>query len=116
MAKKRRAKRVKSTALQWIIFFVFVAYEIFAILFATYGIPVQISLVAAAIYSILEVLLSICLFRTPVYVHGLVIIGQLIVGNIFKNLPLMILFAILYLLAVVLLYYWTRDEKEKKRK
>ena len=113
MSKRKRAKRVSSTAPQWILLVIFIAYEIFAIIFATAGIHTSVSLVAAGIYSILEVLLSICLFRTPVYVHGLVFIGQLILGNVCRNLPLMVIFAILYLISVILLYYWTRDEKER---
>lgn len=114
MSRIKRAKKVKTTAPQWTLLIIFIAYEIFAILFSSYGIPATISIVAAGIYSILEVLLSICLFRTPIYVHGLVIIGQLILGNVCKNLPLMIVFAILYFISVVLLYYWTREEKERR--
>lgn len=113
MAKKKRARKVRTTAPQWILFFIFVAFEIFAVLFVTYGIKNPISLVAAAIYAILEVLLSVCLFRTPVFVHGLVIIAQIIVGNIFSCRVIMIIFSILYFLSVVLLYYWTREERAK---
>ncbi len=60
-------------------------------------------------FVILEVLLAVCLNRIPIWVHGLIIIGQIVAGLGFHALVFMILMAGVYFAAILLLYFWTKD-------
>ncbi len=70
------------------------------------GIPV----VAVCTIVILEAALSALLNRIPIWVHGLIIIAQIVAGILVSKAVFMILMAVIYVLAVALLYLWSKEE------
>lgn len=109
-AAKRRAEG-KGSRLPEIFLAVFVAYTIFALVFAVYGLAAGISFPAAGIFVLLEVCLAALLFPVPLWIHGLIFLAQLIAGLGFHMLAFMILMDILYCLGVAVIFFWTRKEK-----
>ncbi len=59
---------------------------------------------------ILEALLAACLNRIPIWIHGLIIIAQIVAGIVFGKIVFMVLMAVLYVTAVALLYLWSLKE------
>ena len=88
---------------------IYVVFVIAVLLITTQAITNPVSLVAACFFVILEVLLAVCLNRIPIWVHGLIIIGQMVAGLGFHALVFMILMAGVYFAAILLLYFWTKD-------
>lgn len=109
-APAKRAAGGKSR-LPEIFLVVFVAYTIFALVFAVYGLGSGISFPAAGIFVLLEACLAALLFPIPLWIHGLIFLAQLIAGLGFHMLPFMILMDILYCLGVAVIFFWTRKER-----
>jgi hypothetical protein len=57
----------------------------------------------------LEGVLAALLNRIPLWVHGLVFVGQIVAGVVFHKLIFMILMAVAYALCVALLFFFTKD-------
>lgn len=117
MAQKKRSVQTSSKqkrgggSLPWIMLAVFVCYVIFALVFAVQGMDARVSFPAVGIFVLLEAALSALLFPVPLWIHGLIFIGQLALGLAFHMLPFMILMVIIYCLGIATLYFWTREEK-----
>lgn len=68
-------------------------------------------LVACCLLIILEALLAACLDKIPLWLHGIVFIAQIVSGILADKLVLMILMAIIYILAIAFLFIWSDHEK-----
>lgn len=73
-------------------------------------VALHIPIVAICTIAILEVLLCALLNRIPIWVHGIIVIAQIVAGITFGKVVFMVLMAIIYVLAVCLLYLWTSEE------
>ena len=69
---------------------------------------VVIPIVPVCAIAILEAVLAALLNRIPLWIHGLVIIAQIVAGIICGKLVFMALMAVVYALAVVLLFFWSK--------
>ncbi len=69
----------------------------------------SVPLVPVCAIVILEALLCALLNRIPVWVHGLIVIAQIIGGVMFHKPLFMLLMAIVYLAAVALLYLLSEE-------
>ena len=78
--------------------FFFISFKLLSIPIATVG-----------IFLVLECLLAALLNRIPLWIHGLVFVGEIVAGAFFGKLVFMILMALLYAGAVALLFMFTRD-------
>lgn len=71
----------------------------------------KVPLVAVCSIVILEALLAALLNKIPIWVHGILVIAQIVAGIIFGKVIFMILMAVVYVAAVLMLYLWAaRDE------
>ena len=82
-------------------------FAVVAILVST--LAFKISVVVACIIVILEAALAACLNRIPIWVHGLVIIAQIVCGIMASQIPFMILMACIYIFAILFLYIWANN-------
>lgn len=86
--------------------FVVVAIAMLVVSYLTQSVPI----VVAGAFVILEALLCALLDHTPIWVHALVIAVQLVMGFYFDHAVFMVLMVIVYVVALLLLYVWTKDE------
>lgn len=71
----------------------------------------KVPLVSVCTIVILEALLAALLNKIPIWVHGILVIAQIVAGIIFGKAVFMILMAVVYVAAILLLYLWSaRDE------
>lgn len=82
---------------------------IFAVLVIVSYVVVGIPIVPVCAIAILEALLAVLLNKVPLWIHGMVIIAQIVAGIIFGKLIFMVLMAIVYVCAMVLLYFRTKE-------
>ena len=75
------------------------AVVFFVVSFKVIGIPIA----TVGIFLVLECVLAALLNKIPLWVHGLVFVGQLVAGAFFGKLVFMILMALLYAGAICLL-------------
>ena len=78
---------------------------IFIVGFKVLSIPIA----SVGLFIVLEGVLAALLNRIPLWVHGLVFIGQIVAGVFFGKLIFMILMAVMYALSIALLYFFTRN-------
>ncbi len=109
--KVKFAPKPKPSKMPVILLAAFVAYTIFAIIFAVNGLGAGVSFPAVGIFVLLEAGLAALLFPVALWIHGLVFLAQIIAGIGFHMLPFMILMDIIYALGVALIYFWTRKER-----
>lgn len=112
--EKTKIKKVNPSSavkLPWILLFVFIAYLLFAILLSAFGLPETVAVTATVIIALLEAGMAALLFPTPIFVHGLVVLLEIALGLIFGRLLFMLIMTGIYVLSIVLLYFWTREEK-----
>lgn len=112
--EKTSVKKVNPSSavkIPWILLFAFIAYLLFAILFSAFGLPDAVAVVAAVIVALLEAAMAALLFPTPLFVHGVVIILEIAFGLIFGRLFFALIMLGVYVLSIVVLYFWTREEK-----
>ena len=109
--KQNKSKQMmfQKVPMPYVMLGIYVIFVIAVLLLTTQVITNSVSLVAACVFVILEVLLAVCLNRIPIWVHGLIIIGQIVAGLGFHALAFMILMAGVYFAAILLLYFWTKD-------
>lgn len=85
----------------------FVVYALVMILISYF--VFRIPIVPICTLVILEALLCACLSKIPLWVHGLVIVAQIVVGVMADKAVFMLLMALVYLGSVALLYLWGRE-------
>lgn len=95
---------------KWIALCVFLAVAI-AVLCVSAAV-LDIPIVAVGALLILETLLSALLSKTPIFVHGVVLILQIVAGFLASKVVFMILLAVVYIAALVVLSVFLADEKE----
>lgn len=87
---------------------IFLGIALVMILVSTFALHIPI--VAVCIIVILDAVIAACLNRIPVWVHGLVVIAQIVVGIVFAKTLLMVLMSVVYVAAVALLYFWSAQD------
>ncbi|MBQ6133327.1 MAG: hypothetical protein IJI65_04180 [Lachnospiraceae bacterium] len=107
----RKVNPGSAVKVPWIMFIIFIAYLLFAVLFSSFGLPETIAVAAVVIVTLLQAAMAALLFPAPLFVHGLVIILEIAFGLIFGRILFMLLMIGVYVLSIVLLYFWTREEK-----
>ena len=85
---------------------IFVAVSVVMILVSY--LVLNIPIVPVCTIVILEALLCALLNQIPVWVHGIIVIAQVVAGVLFAKVVFMVLMAIVYVVAVALLYIWTK--------
>ncbi len=70
----------------------------------------EIPVVPVCMIVVIEALLAVCLHNLPIWLHGVVIVIQIISGIIFEKLIFMILTALLYLGAIFALRFIIKDK------
>ncbi len=71
------------------------------------GIP----LVAVCTIVVLEALLCALLNQIPLWIHGIIVIGQVVAGVMVHKTVFMVLMAVVYIAAVTFLYLWTSKKE-----
>ncbi len=89
-----------------IVIFAVVAVAMILVSFLVLYIP----LVAVCTIVILEGALAALLNRIPLWIHGLIVIAQVVAGILFGKIVFMALMAVVYVAAVALLYLWTAKD------
>lgn len=110
-AKIKKVNPSSAVKLPWILFFVFIAYLLFAILLSAFGLPETVAVAAVVIITLLEAGMAALLFPAPIFVHGLVVLVEIALGLAFGRLLFMLIMTGVYVLSIILLYFWTREEK-----
>ncbi|MCR4673690.1 MAG: hypothetical protein K5675_01670 [Lachnospiraceae bacterium] len=77
----------------------------FIVSFKVIGVPIA----AVGIFIVLECALAALLDKIPLWVHGLVFIGQIVAGVFFGKVAFMLLMALVYAGAICMLFLFTRD-------
>lgn len=65
----------------------------------------KISAVPVCVVVVIEVALAVCLHDVPIWLHGLVVIAEVVVGILTGNTVFILLCAALYLLGLLILRY-----------
>ena len=78
---------------------------IFIVSFKVIGVPIA----AVGAFVVLEALLAALLAKIPLWVHGLVFIGEIVAGAFFGKVLFMVLMALIYAGAVCMLFLFTKD-------
>lgn len=68
----------------------------------------KLPVISVCIFVLLEVGLAVCLQKLPVWLHGAVLIAQLIVGLIFGNGIFILVCAVYYVVSILLLSVWKK--------
>ena len=68
----------------------------------------KLPVVSVCIFVFLEAGLAVCLQELPVWLHGAVLIAQLIIGLLFGNGMFILLCALYYVVSIVVLRIWDR--------
>ncbi|MCR5054051.1 MAG: hypothetical protein K6A69_04345 [Lachnospiraceae bacterium] len=70
--------------------------------------PLRYGIIPVLVFIVLEALLCFFLDNTPVWLHGAVIIVQLVFGYITKNIYFTLVMAAIYIVALVVMYFYHR--------
>jgi hypothetical protein len=65
----------------------------------------QLPAVPVCVIVVIEAALAVCLHEVPLWLHGLVVIGQLAVGGFCGNLTFILMGVALYILCIIVLRY-----------
>ena len=106
---KRIVDVIKNIPIPFWVLGVAVIYFIVALVVSI--VKLDIPVVAAGAFIVLEGVLAALLNKIPVWVHGLFFIGMIVAGIAFHQVVFMVLMAFVYVACVTLLYAWTRDYK-----
>lgn len=68
----------------------------------------KLPVVAVCIFVLLEAGLAVCLQNLPVWLHGAVLIAQLIMGLIFGNGLFLMVCAVFYVMSILVLSVWDK--------
>ena len=68
----------------------------------------KLPVVGVCIFVLLEAILAVCLQDLPVWLHGAVLIAQLIIGLLFGNGMFILLCAVYYVISIVVLSIWDK--------
>ena len=66
----------------------------------------DVPVLAACILVVLEAGLAVCMQNAPIWLHGIVVIAQIIVGAIFGTVTFLVLCAVFYVIAILALDVW----------
>ena len=94
-----------------------IALGIFAVVAILVSIlALKINVFVACVMVILEAALAACLNKIPIWIHGLVIIAQIVIGIVASQVPFMIFMACVYVFAIVFLFIWSNNDASKLSK
>ena len=68
----------------------------------------DLPVIGVSVFVLLETILAVCLQDLPVWLHGAVLIAQLIIGLLFGNGMFILLCALYYVVSIVVLSIWDR--------
>ena len=68
----------------------------------------KLPVIGVSVFVLLETILAVCLQDLPVWLHGAVLIAQLIIGLLFGNGMFILLCALYYVVSIVVLRIWDR--------
>ncbi len=90
-----------------------VAYFVIGVVLVLVSVlALDIPVVAAGAIFILETLLAVCLSQIPLWIHGLVVIAQIVAGIVTSRTVFMLLMAVIYVCAVAVLYFMVLRRNE----
>lgn len=100
LRKKRRKRQADHSQWLWLAGFciVWLAVVICGIALC------KASAVTVILVAILEAALSMCLCRSPIWLHGLVVVLNIVLGIVFYQLVFLILVSLIYLAGVILMH------------
>lgn len=68
----------------------------------------KLPVIPVCIFVLLEATLAVCLQNVPVWIHGAVLIAQLIAGLLFGNGMFILLCAVYYVVSILVLSIWDK--------
>ncbi|MBR5127048.1 MAG: hypothetical protein IKU69_01315 [Roseburia sp.] len=68
----------------------------------------KLPVIGVCIFVFLETILAVCLQDLPVWLHGAILIAQLIMGLLFGNGMFILLCALYYVVSIVVLSIWDK--------
>lgn len=68
----------------------------------------KLPVVPVCIFVLLEAVLAVCLQNLPVWMHGAILIAQLIVGLLFGNGIFIMVCAVYYVVSILVLSIWDK--------
>ena len=68
----------------------------------------KLPVVPVCIFVLLEAVLAVCLQNLPVWMHGAILIAQLIVGLLFGNGIFIMVCAVYYVVSILVLSIWNK--------
>lgn len=68
----------------------------------------DIPVVWACLLVLLEAILAVCMQDVPIWLHGLVVIAQVVVGAVFGTVVFLVLCAIFYIVGILALDVWSK--------
>ncbi len=92
-----------------LLLFLVIAAAFAVMLTSILALKVTVSVVC--VIMLIEAALVLCMRNVPVWLHGLLMIGQVVAGVIVKNALFMILCAVFYLFGILMLDL-TKDERK----
>lgn len=69
--------------------------------------------VPVCVLVILEVLMAVLLYRTELWIHGILLLAQLVVGEFIDRLPLTLLCIVVYIAAIASLHFGIKKENHE---
>jgi len=104
----RERRKSQGSKLPVIMLLVYIIWAVCVLLISSFALSNPVSLPAAGLFLVAEILLCVCLSRIPVWIHGLVGIFQIVLGFLFGFVLFMVLMTTIYMAALFLLYLWTK--------
>ena len=112
MTRKLNLDKLKNSTMEekmpLIALAVFLVIALVMILVSFFALSIPI--VAVCTFVVLEALLCALLNNIPIWVHGIIVIAEVVAGVLFSKVVFMILMAVVYVAAVALLYVWTNKK------
>ncbi|MBQ6441793.1 MAG: hypothetical protein IJJ13_04280 [Lachnospiraceae bacterium] len=94
-----------------------ILYIIFAVVvFVISAFALKVPIVTVALIVLIQAGLAVCMHKAPLWLHVVVIGGELALGIFTKNVVLLILAALLYFASVVVLSFWFHGNMKRERR
>lgn len=68
----------------------------------------KLPVIGVCMFVLLEAVLAVCLQNLPIWIHGAVLIAQLIIGLLFGNGMFILLCAVYYVVSILVLSIWDK--------
>ena len=68
----------------------------------------EVPVIWACLLILLEAVLAVCMQNVPIWLHGLVVIAQVVVGAVFGTVVYLVLCAIFYMVGILALDVWSK--------